>query len=80
MARNSVDVWQGGLAFVGITVGVIPLLQVVFTGETGSLWQLLPGGGGGAPALVAVVVVLVGTLVGLTALERAKRHRAAGRR
>lgn len=74
MVRSKVEVWQGVAAFVGITLGVIPLVQKLLTGATGSLWQLLPGGGEGAPALVAAVVVLVGAIGAVALLERGK-HR-----
>lgn len=73
MVRSKVEVWQGVAAFVGITLGAIPLVQRMLTDATGSLWQLLPGGGEGTPALVAAVVVLVGAIGAVALLERAKR-------
>ena len=73
MVHGKVEVWQGVAAFVGITLGVIPLVQWLLTDATGSLWQLLPGGGSGTPALVAAVVVLIGAIGAVALLERGKR-------
>lgn len=72
MVRSTIDISQGVLAFLGITLGVVPLLMRLFSGETGSLWQLLPGSGAGAPAVVAAVAVLAVTAVGVLVLERRK--------
>jgi hypothetical protein len=74
MVRTTVDAWQGVLALVGITLGVIPLIQKLLTGSTGSLWQLLVGGGEGVPALITATVVAIGTGAAVIALERRKRR------
>jgi len=74
MVKSKIDVWQGVVAFVGITLGVIPLAQKMLTGSTGSLWKLLPGGGQGSLALIAAGVVAVGALLVVAGLERRKRR------
>lgn len=73
MTCSKVEVWQGVVAFVGITLGVIPLVQWLLSDATGSLWQLLPGGGAGTPALAAAAVVLVVAVGVVALLERGKR-------
>lgn len=74
MLNSRIDVWQGAAAFVGITLGVIPLAQKLLTGSTGSLWRLLPSGGHGALALAAAGAVALGALLTVAGLERAKRR------
>lgn len=74
MLKSKLDVWQGVVAFVGITLGVIPLVQKMLTGSTGSLWRFVPGGGKGSPALIAAGVVALGALLVVVCLERQKRR------
>lgn len=74
MTHTKIDAWQGVVALVGITLGLIPLVQKLLTGSTGSLWNLVPGGGEGVLALTAAGVVTVGALLVLAALERRKRR------
>ena len=71
MTRNRIDTSQGVVALVGITLGLIPLVQKLLTGSTGSLWQLLFDGEG-VLALTAAVVVTVGAVLIVAVLERAK--------
>lgn len=62
---------QGLVGFVAITVGVIPLGQLLLVGRLGSVWSVLPVWAG-APWLLPTLVVLAGVIV-IGVLERRRR-------
>jgi hypothetical protein len=72
MEQKTIQASEGVLALVGITLGAVPLVQRLLTGSTGSLWQLLPGGGTSTAALVAALVVVLSAMVGIAVLERVR--------
>ncbi|MCD2189708.1 hypothetical protein [Actinomycetospora soli] len=72
MEQRTAQASQGVVALVGITLGVVPLAQRLVTGSTGSLRQLLPGGGASTAALVATLVVVIGAVLGIAVLERSR--------
>ncbi len=37
MTSKTINAWQGVVAFVGITLGAIPLVQLILRGRTGSV-------------------------------------------
>lgn len=71
VATRVVDGWQGVIAFVGITLGVIPLVMALFGGSSG-LWTLVLGDTGPLRWICPLVVLVVG-VAALAALERRKR-------
>lgn len=73
--RRSADSAQGLLALIGITLGAIPLIQVVVTGHTGWLLGWLPGMESSPMIYVLPIAIVLAAVAGIGGLERGK-HRS----
>lgn len=60
---------EGVLGLVGISLGLIPLVQFLWKGRPG-LWRLVLGQDPGTVGWVLPAAVLAGCVVGLVALNR----------
>lgn len=72
MTSKTVDAWQGLIGLIGITLGVIPLVMLIF-GSSNGLWSLVLDDSAGAIRWVLPVAVLVVGVVAIAVLERRKR-------
>ncbi|MFP5023046.1 hypothetical protein [Pseudonocardia phyllosphaerae] len=63
---------QGLAGLIAVTLGLIPLGQLVFTGRIGSIWGALLGGQPSLPWLgpVIVLVLAVAAIAGLEVQRR----------
>ncbi len=77
MSSTTANTGQGVLAFVGITLGAIPLAQLALRGRTGSVWSWLLGDGPGSLSWIGPVAVL-GLTVALIAVLELRKRRIAG--
>lgn len=64
---------QGLAAFVGITLGVVPLVMLTFGAPTGGLWGLVLDEGSGPAVWICPCLTAVAAAVALALLERRKR-------
>ncbi len=71
---RDIEAIQGIVAFVGITLGVIPLIQVFFGRRPGLLTLVLPEGPSALHWIAPIVVVLAAIAIVLV-LESRKKHR-----
>jgi hypothetical protein len=63
---------EGLLGLVGISLGLIPLIQYLVNGRPG-LWRLVLGSAPGAEGWIVPAAVLAGCFLGLVAVDR-RRH------
>lgn len=75
MTTRAIDGWQGFVAFVGITIGVIPLIMTAFGAGSG-LWGLVLDDTAGALRWICPLLVLAAGVTAIAALERRKRSSA----
>lgn len=73
MTTKTIDGVQALVAFIGITCGVIPLLQVLVGFGNGVPWTWLVDDPAGLTAYLGPIGVVVVSVVALGALERRKR-------
>ena len=73
MTTKTINTWQGVAALVGITLGSIPLVQVLLTDAVGSVWALLLDEAGQTAAWPGPLVVVVVAIAVIALLERGKR-------
>lgn len=72
--KQQLDAWQGVAAFIGITLGLLPLVQIFF-GRGPGLWRVLLAEEPGAYGYVLPVVVIVLCVAVVARLEAIKRAR-----
>lgn len=70
--RKRLDAWQAVTAFVGITAGLLPLVQVLLGGGPG-LWRLVVGDAAGPAAYVPPLAILAVAVAVIAWLESLKR-------
>jgi hypothetical protein len=70
--RQQLDAWQGAMAFIGITLGVLPLAQVLF-GRGPGLLRLVLGEDPGVSGHVLPIVVVAMCVAVIAWLESIKR-------
>ncbi len=70
--RKQLDAWQGGVAFIGITLGLLPLLQVLF-GRGPGLLRLVLGEDPGVYGYLRPIVVIAMCVAVVARLEPVKR-------
>ncbi len=70
--RKRLDVWQGAAGFVGITLGLLPLVQVLL-GRGPGLWRAILGGAPGSLAHVLPLAVIAAAVAVIAWLESRKR-------
>lgn len=70
--KRRLDGWQAVTAFVGITAGLLPLVQVVL-GRGPGLWRLVVGDASGSAAVVPPLVLLAVAVAVIVWLESLKR-------
>ncbi len=70
--RKQLDAWQGGVAFIGITLGLLPLVQVLF-GRGPGLLRLVLGEDPGVYGYVLPIVVVAVCVAVIARLESIKR-------
>jgi hypothetical protein len=72
MTRKAIDGWQGLCCFLGITLGVIPLIQFALGVRRGGLLRFVLGEQPGAALWIAPTAVLVVAVTAIALLERRK--------
>ena len=72
MTAKTADAWQGLAGLIGITLGVIPLVMMVF-GSSNGVWSLVLDDSAGALRWVCPLLVLLGGVTAIAILERRKR-------
>jgi hypothetical protein len=70
--RKQLETWQGAMAFIGITLGLLPLVQVLF-GRGPGLLRLVLGEDPGVSGHVLPIVVIAMCIAAVAWLESAKR-------
>ena len=70
--RKRFDAWQGVTGFVGITAGLLPLVQVLL-GRGPGLWRLVVGDTAGPTAYVPPLAILTVAVAVIAWLESLKR-------
>lgn len=70
--RRQLDAWQGAMAFVGITLGLLPLVQVLF-GRAPGLLRLVLGEDPGVYGYALPIVVIAMCVTVIAWLESVKR-------
>ncbi len=70
--RKQLDAWQGGVAFIGITLGLLPLVQVLF-GRGPGLLRLVLGEDPAVYGYVLPIVVVAVCVAVIARLESIKR-------
>jgi hypothetical protein len=71
---RSIDGLQGAVAFVGITLGAIPIVRWAIQEEHGALFEWLFGVQMGSMGYVAPLAVMVVAIGIIAALEMTKRR------
>ncbi|MFB9317151.1 hypothetical protein [Cryptosporangium minutisporangium] len=72
MTRKAIDGWQGLCFFLGITLGVIPLIQFALGTRRGGLLRFVFGDDPGAARWIVPLVILAVAIAAITLLERRK--------
>lgn len=72
--RKRLDAWQGVMGFVGITLGLLPMVQVML-GRGQGLWRFVLGEASGAAAYVPPLAILTVAVAVIARLESLKRTR-----
>jgi hypothetical protein len=72
--KRRLDAWQAVTAFVGITAGLLPLVQVLL-GRGPGLWRFLVGDAAGPAASVPPLALLAVAAAVIMWLESLKRTR-----
>ncbi|MFG1927889.1 hypothetical protein [Cryptosporangium sp. NPDC048952] len=73
MAKNkTIDGWQGFLALIGVSLGVIPLVQYAIGVRRGGLLRFVLGDDPGAALWIVPLVILAVVAVVILLLERGK--------
>jgi hypothetical protein len=70
--RKRLDAWQGAVGFVGITLGLLPQVQVLL-GRGPGLWRAILGGESGSSAYVLPLAVIAAAVAVIAWLEAQKR-------
>jgi hypothetical protein len=70
--RRRLDAWEGAAGFVGITLGFLPLVQVLL-GRGSGLWRAVLGGESGSMAYVLPLAVIAAAVAIIAWLESRKR-------
>ncbi|MCF7550901.1 hypothetical protein [Pseudonocardia sp. WMMC193] len=74
MTSKTINTWQGLMGFVGITAGVIPLIQFWVVGSAGSVWRWLFDGVDGTLGWVGPLTTAFVAVVLITVLERRRKY------
>jgi hypothetical protein len=72
MSKRAIDGWQAFFSLIGITLGIIPLIQIGFGIGDGGLWQIVFSEDAGPIRWIVPLVVLVGAIIAVLMLERRK--------
>jgi hypothetical protein len=71
---GAIDAFQGLFAFVGVTLGVIPMVRWAIQEEYGALFEWLFGVQTGSMGYVTPLAVIVAVVGAIAALEMMKRR------
>jgi len=71
--KRTLDAWQGVTAFIGITAGLLPLVQVAL-GRGPGLWRLLIGPVSGPLAYAPPLILLAVAIAVIAWLELLKKR------
>ena len=74
MANRTITTWQGIVAFIGITAGVIPLVRFLVLGRAGSVWSRLFDDAGATLGWAGPLVLVVAAIGLIAGLERRRRY------
>ena len=74
--KKAIDGWQGFVGFVGITLGVIPLIRYAIGGRRGGLLRFVLGDDPGAALWIVPLVILAVSAAAILLLELGKTRSA----
>ncbi|MCI2420994.1 hypothetical protein MOQ72_26475 [Saccharopolyspora sp. K220] len=74
MTRGQIDALQGVVGFIGVTVGVIPLVRWMIQGEHGAVFRWLFGNPTGLLGYLVPLVFLAVVVAAIAGLEMLKRR------